>query len=94
MVIPTKSFEFLTYVFELLHNIYNPSAKPTPNFLPLTYHLLLQKFRELLRKSEILAYARVKSAVQMKSKPMAWMKLNPSASQRSWISSRSDFIPR
>jgi hypothetical protein len=27
--------------------------------------------------NKILAYTRMKSAMQMKSKPMAWMKLNP-----------------
>ena len=45
--------------------------------------------------NEILALARMKSAMQMKSKPMAWMKLNPSLSPAARrISSQSDFIPR
>jgi len=32
--------------------------------------------------NEILAEARMKSAMQMKSKPMAWMKLNPPTRRR------------
>ena len=38
--------------------------------------------------NEIIAYARMKSAMQMKSKPMAWMKLNPP------IRCRAGFHPR
>jgi len=42
--------------------------------------------------NEILAFARMKSAMQMKSKPMAWMKLNPPTAAAISSDRREDFI--
>ena len=41
--------------------------------------------------NEILAEARMKSAMQMKSKPMAWMKLNPPTATAISSDRRDDF---
>ena len=42
--------------------------------------------------NEILALARMKSAMQMKSEPMAWMKLNPPTAAAISSDRREDFI--
>ena len=44
--------------------------------------------------NEILALARMKSATQMKSKPMAWMKLNPPTASHDFIRPKGGFHHR
>ena len=44
--------------------------------------------------NEILAFARMKSATQMKSKPMAWMRLNPPTASRDFIRPKGGFHHR